>query len=1104
MAIYHCSMKPIARSGGRSAVAAIAYRTATKIVNERDGIVHDFTQKRGVEHSEIVLPDGVEASWALDRSTLWNAVEKAENRKDARVAREFEIALPHEMSAADRLALTRDFARDLANRYGAAVDFSIHQPQGESDIRNFHAHVVMTTRVVSEQGLGEKTLIERENKWLLNHDQPTSHMQLRDIRQLWEHHTNRHLARLGLDVRVDHRSHLERGLEIEPTEHMGVHASQMGRRGLDVSRERIDWKAARSNAELIRRQPEQVLTIITGEKSVFDRHDVARALHRYIDDPQGFQNAFAAVMASPALVELKPETDRELARYSTREMIEIERAMAASAERMGQSLRHGVDRQHVDQALRVQDDAIRSRLAASLSGKVERGEMLLTDRERAIERSGLSEEQRVAVEHITGSEQIAAVIGLAGAGKSTMLAAARDAWVRQGYRVHGAALAGKAAEGLEEASGIASRTLASWEYGWQAGRGLLGKGDVLVIDEAGMVASRQLAKFVIEAEARGAKLVLVGDHEQLQAIGAGSPFRAIAERVGAVELSEIRRQNEGWQREASIAFATHRTGEGLAIYADRGAVQFSDNRDEARASLVRDYLSDLEERSSGSRIALAHRRVDVRAINADIRASLQERGRLARGEDGEGALGREVVYQTNDGKRAFAPGDRIVLLENNRDLGVKNGMLGTVIAVEADALQIRLDGSGQNNARAVSIPVNSYQSFDHGYATTIHKSQGATVDRAFVMASGTMDRHLTYVAMTRHRDQVQLYAGRDELKDMKALSASMSRSGAKETTLDYTGTFAARRGLAEEFGVQSEITVTLSPGRADERLALRSGAGEEHVHSAALQPPAIDEGQRSGQGVARAVATVEPLVPALANYSRSVEDVAREKARPDFDRAMEAVRSVGRNVYADPDGVAVKLGAAIVDKGADGQALAKSVAERPEQFGELRGKAGLLGENKERKAARHYAKALANHVASAGQTWERRLEAERQSEEWNREKRDVIEVPGLTPRSEAILKQLDGLSHDEKPKFLEQLSGTPEGKQAIEEAKNIAHAFEQRFGSADPRDWKNQTVRLGPELSTKLDRIKDVARITDRTQRAELSRQYELKRTLSKGLGLRM
>jgi Ti-type conjugative transfer relaxase TraA len=852
-------MKLIARSGGRSAVAAVAYRTATMMVNERDGLVHDFTRKQGVEHVEIVLADGVEADWALDRSALWNAVEHAEKRKDGRVAREFEIALPHELSSVDRLLLTRDFARDLADRFGAAVDFAIHQPQGEGDVRNVHAHVMMTTRTVGPKGLGEKTLIERENKWLLKHDQPTSHMQLRDIRQAWEGHANRHLARAGLDIRIDRRSHLERGLEIEPTEHMGVHASQMDRRGLEVSRARIDDEAARRNARMIREKPEQVLSILTAEKSVFDRHDVARALHRYIDDLKGFQNAFAAVMASPALVELRPDRNGELARYSTREMLEIEHAMASSASRMGGTRNHGVDVGHVTASLAVQDDAIKAGVAASLSSKVENRQMLPADRKRALERSGLSDEQRLAVRHITGPEQVAVVIGFAGAGKSTMLAAARDAWERQGYRVHGAALAGKAAEGLEESSGIASRTLACWQYSWQSARGRLGSGDVLVIDEAGMVGSRQLAKFVLEAEARGAKLVLVGDHEQLQAIGAGSPFRAISERVGAVELSEIRRQGEGWQREASIAFATHRTVEGLSAYADRGAVQFSANRDEARAGLVRDYLPDLEARPTGSRIALAHRRVDVRAINADVRVLLQERGRLARGEAEQGELGREAVYQTNGGKRSFAAGDRVVLLENNRDLAVKNGMLGTVEAVEPDALRIRLDGAGQGRPRIVILPVNRYQAFDHGYATTIHKSQGATVDRAFVMASGTMDRHLTYVAMTRHRDHVLLYAGRDELKDIKVLSASMSRSGAKETTLDYTRAFAERRGLAEEFGVQSEIAIRLSSGRAEERPAAHYGAADERVCSPAAHQPSTtveaSRGRQAGDGAVEKVSS---------------------------------------------------------------------------------------------------------------------------------------------------------------------------------------------------------------------------------------------------------
>ncbi|MEN3145620.1 AAA family ATPase, partial [Ochrobactrum sp. WV_118_8] len=376
----------------------------------------------------------------------------------------------------------------------------------------------------------------------------------------------------------------------------------------------------------------------------------------------------------------------------------------------------------------------------------------------------LSDEQRQAIEHITGPEQISAVVGFAGAGKSTMLAAAREAWEAEGYKVHGAALSGKAAEGLEESSGIHSRTLASWSYRWDSDRGQLNRGDVFVIDEAGMIGSRQLARFVGEAEARGAKIVLVGDHEQLQAIGAGAPFRAIAEEIGHAELSEIRRQRVDWQRAASVDFATHRTAEGLAAYHAHGDIRFSETGEGVRGQIVRDYLADRDERPEGSRVAMAHRRADVRALNADIRAALQERGELAQGNvPAVGSDAGALTFQTNDGKREFAPGDRIVFLENDRDLGVKNGMLGTVEHVAAQR-----PGAGPmiiatlDRGDSIAVPMDSYQAVDHGYATTIHKNQGATVDRSFVLASGTMDRHLTYVAMTRHRDEVQLYAAEDE------------------------------------------------------------------------------------------------------------------------------------------------------------------------------------------------------------------------------------------------------------------------------------------------------------------------------------------------------
>ncbi|NTG38708.1 Ti-type conjugative transfer relaxase TraA [Agrobacterium rhizogenes] len=1196
MAIYHLSAKPISRSSGRSAVASAAYRCAVRLTNERDGLVHDFTRKEGVEHTEIVLPEGVSADWALDRSALWNAAEFAENRKDARVAREFEIALPHELSAEGRLEAARTFSQDLANRYGAAVDFAIHAPHEQGDIRNYHAHVMMTTRQVGETGLGNKTYLEHKNARLLANGMATTDMQLRDIRQSWESIANSQLQRGGLDIRIDHRSHAERGLELSPTEHMGVHASQMQRQGMTVERTRLGDEAAQRNAELIREKPEQVLTLISNEKSVFDRHDIAKTLHRYInDDAQTFQNAFASVMASPALVELQaeridPETGEvSKARYSTREMVDLEFGMARSAERLHQAQGHGVDRRHVGRAMERQDAAIRKSVGGTSPA--------------SDPSAGLSDEQRHAIEHITGPERIAAVVGFAGAGKSTMLAAAREAWEAQGYQVHGAALAGKAAEGLEESSGIQSRTLASWSRGWDNDRGTIGRSDVFVIDEAGMVGSRQLARFIGEAEQRGAKIVLVGDHEQLQAIGAGAPFRAIAEQIGHAELSDIRRQRQDWQREASVAFATHKTAEGLAAYRDHGDIHFAASQDEARAAIVRDYLADRDEHPDGTRVAMAHRRADVRGLNQGIRAELQDSHRLGRGEEGG-----ELTFQTNDGKRDFAPGDRIVFLENSRDLGVKNGMLGTVEHVEAGRIIAQLDGRGGDS---VSIPTDSYQAIDHGYATTIHKNQGATVDRAFVLASTTMDRHLTYVAMTRHRDGAQLYAAQDEFTnagrlvdhgaapyehnpearesyfvtlendkgdqrtvwgvDLKRalqeaqpaigdriglqhegatpvtlpdgtqternswrvveggelayrqLESRLSRSGAKETTLDYVRDFAERRGIAERFGVSSEIEVDRAAMQRQDQRSLAAHLAREHQDRLATETGVHDERLRlqAGPGRGREDPTQdnpgrdpgddrprqrlaekpEPLVPAITRHDRSIEDVAREKAMPVFEQRFEAVESVARHVFRDPVEVAGRLKAAIIEKEGNGKVIAKAMGEQPERFGDLRGKSGLLGDNKERKAALHYAKAVATHIGSSAEGWEWRLGEERKSEQWQREKRDVVEVPGLSPRSAEIIAQIDKTPVEKRGQFIEELRSSPDGQTALEEAKLVANALTRRFGHSDPRNFAKE-LEQRPELAKQAEQIKTVARMVERTRMAELSHDHTLKQQLNRSLGL--
>lgn len=748
--------------------------------------------------------------------------------------------------------------------------------------------------------------------------------------------------------------------------------------------------------------------------------------------------------------------------------------------------------------------------------------------------------------------------------------------------------------------------------------------------------------------------MLVGDHEQLQAIGAGAPFRAIAEQIGHVELSDIRRQRHDWQREASVAFATHKTADGLAAYREHGDIHFAESRDKAMAQIVRDYVADSERHADGTRVAMAHRRADVRALNVAIRAELQNRQSLERshgqnaGADrgGVGDLG-ELNFQTSNGTRAFAAGDRIIFLENNRDLGVKNGMLGTVEHVEPNKIIARLDGRGGDS---VSIATDSYQAIDHGYATTIHKNQGATVDRAFVLASSTMDRHLAYVAMTRHRDSVQLYADIKEFTDAgrlvdhgvapyehnpqsrncyfvtlendkgdrrtvwgvdlkramrdaspeigdriglqhegatpvtlpdgtkaernawrvikgdelayQKLAGRLSRSGAKETTLDYISDFAERRGIAgdqgiaEQLGLKSEIELASDRNERQEVVSRaahlqREQQGRPSERQRVYEEPAgdlagpvrredprnqfagnIDDGRQDdrtednkgyrrirwsdlmsrdrgvpapteavGQHSPLEAGKPAPLVPAITRYDRSVEEVAQQRAMSVIEQRFDTVESLVRRVFRGPAEVAARLRNAMTDKEGNGKIMAKAMAEQPERFGELRGKSGLFGNSKERKEALQYARSLAAHIGHVSEAWERRLGEERQSEQWQREQRNVIEVPGLTSRSAEILAEVEKTPVERRSKFIKELRSSPEGRTALDEAKLVAEALTQRFGSSDPRRFAEE-LETRPELTKHAEQIEAIARMVDRTRHAELSHDHTLKQQMNRSRGL--
>ncbi|WP_257558870.1 MULTISPECIES: Ti-type conjugative transfer relaxase TraA [Sphingobium] len=866
MAIYHFSAKVISRANGSSAVASAAYRAAERLHDDRLGRDHDFSNKAGVVYSEIMLPQGAPER-LNDRATLWNEVEAGEKRKDAQLAREMEFSIPRELNQQQGIQLARDFVERQFVECGMVADMNVHWDMGKDGQPKPHAHVMLSMREVGPEGFGQKV-----REW-------NSNALLKEWREAWADHVNERLAELDIDARIDHRSLQDQGIDLEPQHKIGPAASRMPEQGLEAERVEDHARIARENGEKIIANPEIALDAITRQQATFTRRDLAQFAFRHSDGKDQFDQVMSAVRTSPELVALGKDGRGE-DRFTSRDMIDTEQRLSQAGDRLAERAGHGLPATSLSRGADV----------AGSGGLV------------------LGDQQRDALAHITGQNDLAIVVGYAGTGKSAMLGVARDEWERAGYQVRGAALSGIAAEGLEGGSGIASRTIASMEYQWGQGRELLGPRDVLVIDEAGMIGTRQMERVLSEAERAGAKVVLVGDAEQLQAIEAGAAFRSLAERHGAAEINEVRRQHEDWQKEATRALATGRTGEAIHAYEQHGMVHAAEMREAARAELIDTWDAQRLADPDKTRIILTHTNAEVRDLNLAARDRLRDAGEL----------GQNVRISAERGARDFASGDRIMFLKNERGLGVKNGTLGKVERVSPDSMAVRLD-----DGRSVAFDLKDYAHVDHGYAATIHKSQGVTVDQGHVLATPGMDRHSAYVALSRHRDGVQLHYGRDDFADDRRLVRTLSRERAKDMASDYpmfrdrdaeAQSFADRRGLSGEIRVadapERKGVEILAPSAGTSRqMGDARGAGEakaagegrprrgmfDNFRPAPERPaPATDRGQ--GEGPKRGMfdglkLSAEPArgaerTPALPDRG---EDRAFTRAVERASRSAEAV-----------------------------------------------------------------------------------------------------------------------------------------------------------------------------------------------------------------------
>jgi len=740
MAAYHFTAKIVARGGGlRSVVRSAAYRAAERLFDNRLGETVDYTRKRDVIAKAIFAPDGAPA-WVHDRQELWNRVEARENRKDAQLAQEFELNLPREFSDAENWRLVTDFVKNELIAKGRIADVAMHRHDAGDGESHPHAHILMPMRVLDGDRFGGKHPDIDRQTFFQNRNRIT------ELRETWCEFARARASELGIDLGPDwdHRSLEARDLDIEPQPKIGATAARLAEQKRAAERVAEFQQTLERNGARLLADPAIATKALTTRASTFTAQDLARWIHRHSTEDQ-----FADILTKAKAQLVPVGVDRNgVERFSTAEMIALERGMM--------------------------DDAL------ALAGTAEHHAGVGAINE-ALSHSALSSEQQAAARHIMEGGDLTTLVGFAGAGKSTMLAAVRDVLHAAGYDVKGGALSGIAAQNLEQGSGIEGRTLASWAYAWGKGRDQLTARDVLVIDEAGMIGSRQLAHVLHAVREAGAKVVLVGDAEQLQAIEAGAAFRAISERVGAAELSTVHRQQSDWQRTATRELATGETVAALARYDTAGAITGTANAGLARATIVQRWLLDRDIEPEKSQLILAHTRADVRLINEEVREQLKR----------SGEIGPEVEVDTARGLRAFGAGDRLLFLKNDRELGVKNGTLGWIEKAGSGELVVRTD-----DGRRVAFDPTVYQDLDHGYAVTVHKSQGVTVDRSYVLATGGFDRHLAYVALSRHRTATTLVYSRETFQDMAALAGTLSRERAKDTTLDYAEELREARSFA--------------------------------------------------------------------------------------------------------------------------------------------------------------------------------------------------------------------------------------------------------------------------------------------------------------------
>ena len=798
---------------GSSAVGLSAYLSRSQRTDYHTDEPFSFQQKPGLVSRGIIVPDDAPA-WAEDGEKLWNAAQSADTTidrrtketrycKNAQIAKHYVIALPKEISHEMREKLLIDFTKFHFGNAGVAVEWAIHEPDEENN--NHHAHVLVSTRYLSESGFGKKA---RElnpdfgNRRDKNGERFSAVTTGNSWPDKWADYQNLWFCENGIDLEVDAKK-----LVREPHKGKAAHIE-------DGEINDVADEAKIESCEVARAHPELVFQRLLEKSPTITKQQMRKAFEKEGIDYHEIEDLVDRALLSEGALELfDRKKGQSVGRFTHKNINDIERDIVSFVDKIS---KQPVQRTN-EQAFEKYCDQL------TLEAEQIRGARWCIEKRFAI------------------------MQGDPGTGKSHTMKMIRQ-YVENvlGEKVYGVAPSNAVAEDMRKDGFQYGNTIHALIADIERGRILLNTQSRVIVDEAAMADTEILSKLTWHCARSGAALNLIGDDKQIPSVARGGIYTELREEHDAATLTDIRRQNNDQMKAASKLMSSGDVRGALCIYQELGALKFSETTEAAEAELLADYRNLTDKRKDGEPLpfVIAGLNASVDRMNSKIQQERRDRGEISNKTKDAIVRRREVKLGENEYMGLeVSVGDRIQMQGNDKLRDIYKGTVGTIVELSGGYMTPLKVTVLFDNGRKVELPPE-YDTWNLGYCGTIHKSQGKTKPAVMQLRdNASQGRELSLVGMTRHKDIWKLYVGRDVAKNIDVLAKQMSKVGLKRASIHWDAKPYTANTLTEaeeatlnaasddrdideieaehEARYQSSQAIESKPGRPDSTLVIK-------------------------------------------------------------------------------------------------------------------------------------------------------------------------------------------------------------------------------------------------------------------------------------------